>query len=253
MIAFPTNHPLPPVQISDASYRRLVDVRHWLFDMDNTLYPASANLFGQIDQRMETFVANELGLSRDEARLVQKRYFHEHGTTLRGLMISHGVDPHGFLDFVHDIDMSVLDPNPCLDAALARLPGRCIVFTNGDKAYAERVLAAIGILDRFDAIHDIIAMDFHPKPDPASYARLCDRHDIDPAAAFFADDMAHNLRPAHALGMVTAWVNNGSERGDHGYAPDFIDHELADMTSWLDSVSRTVERRQQPPHPENPF
>ena len=103
-------------------------------------------------------------------------------------------------------------------------------------AYAQRVLAAIGILDRFDAIHDIVAMDYHPKPDPASYARLCAHHDIDPHTAFFVDDMAHNLRPAHALGMVTGWVNNGSERGDHGYAADFIDHEMADLTDWLQTI-----------------
>lgn len=217
---------------------RLANVNDWLFDMDNTLYPASANLFAQIDRRMEAYVGRLLGLGRDEARAVQKQYFHEHGTTLRGLMLSHGIDPNGFLADVHDIDMSVLDPNPRLAVALRRLPGRRIVFTNGDVDYAQRVLSAIGILDCFDAIHDIHAMDYHPKPDPRAYGGVCAAHAVRPDAAFFVDDMAHNLKPAKALGMVTGWVNNGSERGDHGYSPEFIDYELHDLTDWLEELTQ---------------
>ncbi len=227
--------PHPPVRASLPG--RLADINCWLFDMDNCLYPARANLFAQIDRRMEAFVGKLLGLGQAEARAVQKRYFHEHGTTLRGLMLSHDVDPYTFLADVHDIDMSVLDRDERLARALDRLPGRRLVFTNGDLPYAERVLSAIGILDRFEAIHDIHAMAYHPKPDPRAYRGLCDRHGITPAQAFFVDDMAHNLRPAHELGMVTAWVNNGSERGSHGHSPDFIDHELADLTDWLEDLT----------------
>ncbi|TPE62487.1 pyrimidine 5'-nucleotidase [Sandaracinobacter neustonicus] len=216
---------------------RLAGVNCWLFDMDNSLYQASANLFAQIDRKMEAYVGELLGLGREEARLLQKRYFHEHGTTLKGLMLSHGVDPYHFLAAVHDIDTSVLDVNPRLHASLMRLPGRRIVFTNGDRPYAERVLTALGILDCFEDIHDIHAMDYHPKPDPRAYSGLCAAHGVDPARAFFVDDMAHNLKPAHALGMVTGWVNNGSERGDHGHSPDFIDHEIADLTDWLEELT----------------
>ena len=217
---------------------RLATVDCWLFDMDNTLYPARANLFQQIDRKMEGYVGRLLGLGREEARAVQKRYFHEHGTTLRGLMLSHDVDPYDFLAEVHDIDTSVLDPDPRLAAALKRLPGRRIVFTNGDLPYAEKVLGALGILDCFEAIHDVHAMAYHPKPDPRAYQGVCDAHGIVAANAFFVDDMAHNLRPAHALGMVTGWVNNGSERGDHGHSPDFIDHELTDLTDWLEDYTK---------------
>ena len=217
---------------------RMASVNCWLFDMDNSLYQASVNLFAQIDRKMEAYVGQLLGLGRDEARAVQKRYFHEHGTTLKGLMLSHGVDPYHFLSFVHDIDTSVLDVNPRLRAALLKLPGRRIVFTNGDRPYAERVLAAIGILDCFEDIHDIHAMAYHPKPDPRAYSGLCAAHAVDPTCAFFVDDMAHNLKPAHQLGMVTGWVNNGSERGDHGHSPDFIDHEIADLTDWLEELTR---------------
>ncbi len=215
----------PPVDLSM--------VTAWLFDMDNTLYPASANLFAQIDRKMEAYVGSLLGLSREEARGVQKRYFHEHGTTLRGLMLSHDVDPRHFLDFVHDIDMSVLQPDPRLRTALLRLPGRRIVFTNGDVDYASRVLTALRIDDCFEAVHDIHAMHYLPKPDARAYSGLCERHAIDPATALFADDMAHNLAPAKDLGMTTVWVNNGSERGDHAARADMIDIEIHDVADWL--------------------
>jgi putative hydrolase of the HAD superfamily len=221
---------------ADALQPLAAGVDCWLFDMDNTLYPASANLFAQIDLRMEAFIQRLLGLGRAEARAVQKRYFHEHGTTLRGLMLSHGVEPREFLDFVHDVDVSVLAPDHALADALARLPGRKMVFTNGDLPYAERVLTRLGILDRFDAIHDIHAMDYHPKPDPRPYAGLCEAHGIDPARALFVEDMAHNLKPAKALGMRTVWVNNGSERGSHGACPSFIDAEIARVTPWLEDL-----------------
>lgn len=228
-----------PGTVPGAPYSpRLAGVDCWLFDMDNTLYPARANLFAQIDRRMEAYVGRLLGLGQAEARTLQKQYFHEHGTTLRGLMLSHDVDPYDFLDYVHDIDTSVLDADPRLAAALMRLPGRRIVFTNGDLTYAQKVLSALGILDCFAEIHDVHAMGYHPKPDPRAYAGVCAAHAIDPTRAFFVDDMAHNLKPAHALGMVTAWVNNGSERGDHGHSPDFIDHELTDLTEWLEDYTK---------------
>lgn len=218
---------------SAAAGRLLDKVTTWLFDMDNSLYPARANLFGQIDVRMQDYVAKLLGVDGPAARAVQKRYFHEHGTTLRGLMLSHGVDPHDFLGYVHDLDFSVLDPDAALRRALLALPGRKIVFTNGDRPYAEKVLETLGILDTFEDIFDIHAMDYQPKPHASTYRGVLGRYGLEPATTFFADDMAHNLAPAHALGMTTLWVNNGSERGAHGYAPDFVDYETGDLTDWL--------------------
>lgn len=208
--------------------------------MDNSLYPASANLFSQIDRKMETYVGRLLGLGAEEARLVQKRYFHEHGTTLRGLMLSHNVDPADFLAFVHDLDFSVLAKDQRMRAGLLALPGRRIVFTNGDAPYARRVLDAIGILDCFEAIHDVVAMDYRPKPDPHAYAGICATFGLDPEESLFADDMAHNLKPAKALGMRTLWINNGSERGDHGHHPDFIDFETPDLAQWLHEIPEEI-------------
>ena len=185
---------------------RLASVDNWLFDMDNTLYPARANLFAQIDRKMAAYVSRLLGLGLEEAHVVQKRYFHEHGTTLRGLMLSHGVDPYDFLSDVHDIDTSVLDPDPRLAAALKRLPGRRIVFTNGDGPYAERVLGALGILDCFEAIHDVHAMDYHPKPDPRAYRRVLAAMGHRPEQCVLVEDSRANLLTARRLGMRTVWL-----------------------------------------------
>ena len=230
------NQPVSRLLHPDAAPVDLSHVETWLFDMDNTLYPASANLFAQIDRKMEAYVGTLLGLSREEARVVQKRFFHEHGTTLRGLMLSHNVDPVHFLDFVHDIDMGVLTPDPRLPLALERLPGRKLVFTNGDVDYAGRVLGVLGIADCFEAVYDIHAMGYLPKPDARAYAGICERHGIDPATALFADDMAHNLLPAKALGMTTVWVNNGSEWGNHAASAAAIDIEIHDVADWLEEI-----------------
>ena len=205
----------------------------WIFDLDNSLYPPSAKLFDLIDERMGAFIQELLGCDAAEARRVQKHHFRTHGTTLAGLMAENGVDPHDFLSYVHDIDLARISADPEVPGAIARLPGRRFVFTNGDAAYAGRVLAKLGLLDLFEAIHDINAMDYVPKPDPRPYAQMCERFAIDPRRALFAEDMARNLAPAKALGMTTVWIDNGSETGDEGADPAFIDYHIHDIGAWL--------------------
>ena len=211
---------------------RLAHIRTWIFDLDNTLYPASARLFDKIDAKMGAYIAAKFEVDLVEARRIQKGYFHGHGTTLAGLMAEHDVDPHAFLDFVHDIEMDVLEENAPLAAAIARLPGRKIIFTNADTPYATRVLGRLGLGESFEAIHDIHAMDLLPKPQASAYAGLCAAFDIVPEQAIFFEDMARNLAPAKAIGMTTVWVDNGSEQG-----PDedrsYIDFTCADVTAWL--------------------
>ncbi len=211
-------------------------VDHWIFDLDNCLYPASSNLFELIDERMGAYIQRLTGCDAIEAKRVQKAHFHDHGTTLAGLMMQHGVDPHDFLADVHDIPLDRIAPDARLVAALGRLPGRKIVFTNGDEPYARRVLAALGIEAQFDGLHDIHAAALRPKPDSHGYHRLLDRFGIDPARAAMVEDMAQNLRPAKMLGMATVWVDNGSERGNHGHHPDFIDLTVTDVGEWLDDM-----------------
>ena len=213
----------------------LAHVQAWIFDLDNTLYPASTSLFPQIDRRMTDYIARLTGLPWDEARAIQKAYFHQHGTTLAGLMTEHDVDPFAFLADVHDIEMDVLEENLPLAAAIARLPGRKLVFTNGDVPYATKVLDRLGLASSFEAVHDVHAMALRPKPAPSAYASLCAAWEIDPTTALFVDDMARNLAPAKALGMTTVWIDNGSEQaGDTDRS--FIDYTTADVTGWLHDI-----------------
>jgi putative hydrolase of the HAD superfamily len=213
----------------------LTKIETWIFDLDNTLYPASSNLFGPIEARMTDYIERLTGLPRDEARVLQKRWFHEHGTTLSGLIAEHGIDPHEFLAFVHDVEMDVLEENAPLAAAIAKLPGRKLVFTNGDAPYAGKVLDRLGLGASFEAIHDIHAMDLKPKPAASAYAGLCAAFDIDPRTALFADDMARNLKPAADIGMTTVWIDNGSEQATE--APrDFIDYTTDNLTDWLHTI-----------------
>jgi putative hydrolase of the HAD superfamily len=219
------------------AFKQITD---WIFDLDNSLYPASAGLFELIDERMSAYIQRLLDCDHVEARRVQKHHFHTHGTTLAGLMKDHGVDPHEFLADVHDIPLDRIERNDDLASALTRLPGRKFLFTNGDETYARRVLHAIGVADHFDDLHDIHASSYRPKPDPHGYELLCERFAIDPVRALLVDDMAANLQPAKALGMTTIWVDNGSERGSHGQG-DFIDFRIRDVGEWLEQILRGTE------------
>lgn len=214
---------------------RFAHVRDWIFDLDNCLYPASTGLFALIDERMSAYIQRLLNCDAAEARRVQKHHFHTHGTTLAGLMKDHDVDPHHFLDDVHSIPLERVQSDSRLSSALARLPGRKFVFTNGDAPYARRVLEAIGIHNHFDELHDIHASELRPKPDPYGYGLLCERFAIDPRHALLADDMAQNLAPAKQLGMTTIWVDNGSERGNHGVG-EFIDQRIETIGPWLEDI-----------------
>jgi len=208
-------------------------IDHWIFDLDNVLYPAKCDLFALIDLKMGEYITRLLGCELAEARKIQKCYFHDHGTTLAGLMHHHDVDPHEFLDDIHDIDMSRLSPAPGLCAAIKGLPGEKLIFTNADAPYAERVLEGRGLNGIFDQMHDILACDLRPKPTKAAYQSLISATGIDPARSLFVEDMACNLRPAKDLGMTTIWINTGSEWGARGHEPGYIDHEITDLEDWL--------------------
>lgn len=209
----------------------------WIFDLDNTLYPASCTLFDQIDVRMGRFIANLLGCDDAEARRIQKMYFHDHGTTLAGLMHYHAVDPQEFLAFVHDVDMSVLASAPPLAERLRRLPGRRLIFTNGDAPYANRVLDALGIADCFDGMWDLVAMEYKPKPEPSAYRGVIEAFDIHPERAVFFEDSARNLTPAKALGMQTVWLDYATEWGDRAKDDAAIDETIDDLAGWLDALA----------------
>ncbi|HUF86452.1 MAG TPA: pyrimidine 5'-nucleotidase [Thermohalobaculum sp.] len=204
-------------------------VETWVFDLDNTLYEPCAGLFAQIDARMTGFIMRELGLAREVADRLRRDYWRRHGTTLRGLMAHHGTDPGRFLAEVHDIDLSALGPGPALAAALARLPGRKVIHTNGARVHAERVLAARGLAAQFDAIYAIEDKNYVPKPQRAAYDAILRRSGLDPARAAMIEDDARNLEVPKVLGMATVWLCHGRP----GPAPAWVDHRAPALTGFL--------------------
>jgi len=217
----------------------------WVFDLDNTLYPAHCKLFDQVDRRMGSFISELLGLEPAEARALQKTYFREYGTTLAGLMACHGIDPHAFLDYVHDIDLSVLTEDAELSRAIAALPGRRFVFTNGSRQHAANVLDRIGLSSLFDDVFDIADADFVPKPDPACYERFLAKVACSATTAAMFEDIARNLIEPHQLGMTTVLVHSpANEDGAmiHSWAgisgdEDYIHHRTDDLRGFLCEIA----------------
>ena len=213
--------------------RRLDAIETWIFDLDNTLYPASCRLFDQIHARMQRFIAERLELTEEAALAVQKTYFRQYGTTLRGLMTVNRIDPHEFMRFVHDVDLSCVPRNPALAAALSALPGRKLVHTNGSVAHAERLLAHLDIAASFAGIVDIAAAGFEPKPALAGYRELMRRHAVLPGTALMIEDIARNLAPAAALGMTTAWLRGTVDWAVAGAEEAHIHYVVDDLGTFL--------------------
>jgi putative hydrolase of the HAD superfamily len=208
-------------------------VETWVFDLDNTLYPASCGLFSQVQARMNEYICTRLALSPEAAAELRARYFREHGTTMNGLMLVDRIDPHEFLAFVHDIDHSVVPPDPELVAALSGLAGRKLVYTNGSVRHAENLLAHLGVTHLFEDIFDIVASDFAPKPAMAPFRAFVGRYGVEPRRALMVEDMAKNLAPAAALGMTTAWVRTGVDWAAMASDADYIHHVVEHLPGFL--------------------
>lgn len=207
-------------------------IRDWVFDLDNTLYPAPA-LYDEIGERMTDYIARAVGVDRTRALELREHYFHEHGATVVGLTRTHGVDARDFMAYVHEADYSVLTPDPALAALVGALPGRKIIFTNGGGGHAERTLKALGLDQQFDLIFDLDAADYAPKPQRNAYERLLSAFDIHPAQAMLVEDTLRNLEPAHEIGFATALVGPIHPEP----RPPYVDHYAHDvhtlLRSWL--------------------
>lgn len=217
--------------------RPLGEIETWIFDLDNTLYPLACNLFREVEERMDAFIMAELDINHDEAHRMRRDFFTRHGTTLRGLMLDHGIEPKRFLDYVHEIDLSGVPADPVLVAAINRLPGRKLVFTNATARHAERVMARIGLTGHIEAVHDIVAGDYLPKPNPSAYRTLTKRHGFAPESALFVEDMARNLAPAAALGMTTAWVKSPLDWARAGADEPYVHYVIEDLAAWLGAAA----------------
>jgi putative hydrolase of the HAD superfamily len=225
------------------SKRGFAHIDTWVFDLDNTLYPHHVNLWQQVDRRIGEFVTAWLKVPADEARRIQKDYYRRYGTTMRGMMTEHAVSADDFLAYVHRIDHSPLEPNPAMGAAIAKLPGRKLVLTNGSTDHAGKVLERLGIGAHFEAVFDIIAAELEPKPAPQTYQRFLDLHGVDPGSAAMFEDLARNLVIPHQLGMTTVLVvpdgtkNVVREEWElEGRDADHVDHVTDDLTGFLQQL-----------------
>ncbi|PWB58255.1 MAG: pyrimidine 5'-nucleotidase [Bradyrhizobiaceae bacterium] len=233
----PTPAPIRPAP------RSFAHVEAWVFDLDNTLYPHHVNLWQQVDGRIRDYIANFLKISHDEAFRLQKDYYRRYGTSMRGLMTEHGLDPDDYLAFVHEIDHSPLEPNPALGAAIERLPGRKLILTNGTRRHAEAVMRRLEIHQCFEDVFDIAAADMEPKPLPRAYDRFLARHGVDAGRAAMFEDLARNLEVPHALGMTTVLVVPGGTREVfredwelEGRDAAHVDHVTDDLLGFLKGI-----------------
>ncbi len=215
------------------SWQDFEHIDSWIFDLDNTLYSSATNLFARVDKKMGEFISKLLDIDLVEAKKLQKRYFREHGTTLRGLMEVHGIDPTAYLEFVHDIDVTDLVSVPELGVALEKLPGKRIIFTNGSHFHAMNVSTQLGIDRHFHHIFDIAAADYLPKPHKPVYEKLIRDFDINPERAVLFEDMAINLVPAHEMGMKTVWIPGNTDWSREGGDGDHIHYRTDDLSRWL--------------------
>jgi putative hydrolase of the HAD superfamily len=227
-----------------ATPRAFDHVQTWVFDLDNTLYPHHVNLWQQVDERIRDYIATFLKISQDEAFRLQKDYYKRYGTSMRGLMTEHGMQPDDFLDFVHEVDHSPLEPNPALGAAIERLPGRKLILTNGTRRHADAVLERLGLQAHFDDVFDIVAAALEPKPSSLTYDRFLAAHGVDAARSAMFEDLARNLAVPHALGMTTVLVV--PERTREVFREDWelegrdaphVDHVADDLVAFLERIA----------------
>ena len=219
-------------------------VETWVFDLDNTLYPHHLNLWQQVDDRIRAYIADFLKVPHEQAFRIQKDYYKRYGTTMRGLMTEHGLKPDDYLEFVHQIDHSPLEPNPALGSAIEKLPGRKLILTNGTRKHADAVMKKLAVHQHFEDVFDIVAADLDPKPLPQVYERFLKRHDVDPHKAAMFEDLARNLEVPHALGMVTVLVVPEAQREVfregwelEGRDAPHVDYVTDDLTAFLEGIA----------------
>ncbi len=246
---FPVVSPHLPASVA----QRFSHVNTWVFDLDNTLYPAGSDVWPKIDQRITLFMAHMFGLDGMSSRALQKYYYERYGTTLRGLMSEHEVTADEFLAFVHDIDRSSLAPDHTLAGAIAALPGRRLILTNGSRDHALRTAERLGIHELFEDIFDIVAANLLPKPHAETYELFFERHGVDPSRAAMFEDIAHNLVVPHARGMITTLVTPRAgedvkrEKWEiSSGAEQHVDFVTDDLAAFLEAIMTTPVDREVP-------
>ena len=217
--------------------KELGAIKFWIFDLDNTLYSGKTKVFDQVNKRMSKYVSEKLDVTINEAKIIQKKYFHEYNTTLNGMIKNHKIDANEFLDFVHDIDIDFLEKDLELDKELKKLEGKKIIFTNGSKKHALNVTQKIGIDHHFDDFFDIIDANFIPKPAIEPYKKIVEKHKIDPKLCAFVEDIARNLKPAYEMGMTTVWIENDEPWAKKFSDADFVNFKTNNLSEFLKKIN----------------
>ena len=217
--------------------KNLLDIKYWIFDLDNTLYSGQTNVFSEVDKKMSAFISKKMNVGLIEAKEIQKKYFYEYGTTLSGLMKQDGIDPHDFLEFVHDIDISWLPKDLKLREELIKIKEKKYIFTNGSHAHVENVTKQLGIDDLFDGAFDIVDAGFVPKPHIDPYKKIVNKFNLDPNKSILIEDIAHNLEEAKNLGMKTCWLENDESFAKKDADKAYIDYKIKSLPSFLQKIN----------------
>ena len=214
-------------------------IKTWIFDLDNTLYSADSGIFQQVHTLMGEFVSKNLNIGIREAKELQKKYYKEHGTTLRGLMDNHDVDPDHFLSEVHNLDYSIVGPNKYLNNELEKLEGRKIIYTNANLQHAKSVLERLELSHMFNEIFDVKSANYIPKPEISPYQKIITDFDIDFSTAAMFDDIAKNLVPAKKVGFTSIWIDAGYENfsDDIASSKKYLDYETKNISNFLNEVN----------------
>ena len=215
----------------------LLDIKHWIFDLDNTLYNGQTKVFSEVDKRMSAFISKKLNVNLIKAKEIQKKYFYDTGTTLSGLMKYNNIDPHEFLEFVHDIDIGWLPKDLLLREELIKIKEKKYIFTNGSHSHAKNITNQLGIEDLFDGTFAITDADFIPKPSIEPYKKLIKKFDLDPKKSILIEDIAHNLEQAKNLGMKTCWLENNESFAKKDADKPYIDYKIKSLPSFLQEIN----------------
>ena len=217
--------------------KNLLDIKYWIFDLDNTLYSGQTKVFSEVDKKMSTFISKKMDVDLVKAKEIQKKYFYEYGTTLSGLMKQDSIDPHEFLEFVHDIDISWLPKDLKLKDELIKIKEKKYIFTNGSNAHVKNVTKQLGIDGLFDGAFDIVDANFVPKPHIDPYIKIIDKFKIEPTKSILIEDIAHNLEQAKNLGMKTCWLENEEAFAKKDADKPYIDYKIKNLPSFLQEIN----------------
>ena len=217
--------------------KNLLDIKYWIFDLDNTLYSGQTEVFSEVDKKMSAFISKKMNVDLVKAKEIQKKYFYEYGTTLSGLMKQDSIDPHEFLEFVHDIDISWLPKDLKLKDELIKIKEKKYIFTNGSHAHVENVTKQLGIDGLFDGAFDIVDANFVPKPHIDPYEKIIEKFKIEPTKSILIEDIAHNLEQAKNLGMKTCWLENEETFAKKDADKPYIDYKIKSLPSFLQEIN----------------